>query len=117
MSPRKWRYFTDAEVKGLSPDLVNMLDKARDLAGIPFVITSGYRTPAQNKKAGGVRDSAHEHGLAVDLRAPNEAIQKIIKKALKDAGFVRVGTYDKHLHVDIDRRKPQVAWAGGRSHA
>ena len=33
-------------------------------------ITSGYRTPAANKAAGGAKRSAHLEGRAVDLRDP-----------------------------------------------
>ena len=117
MSP-DYRYFSAKEITGLKHDLISMLDKARDLYGGPIIITSGYRTPEQNKKAGGVTSSAHVAGLAVDIRAPKDAAKKkALIAALRQVGFIRIGVYDKHLHVDIDRRKPQVAWAGGASHA
>lgn len=113
----RWKYFKDAEVKGLHHQLVAMLDDARAIAGIPFVITSGYRSPSRNGNAGGVKNSAHESGKAVDLRAPNSKIRKKIVDALREVGFVRIGTYSAHVHCDIDASKPQIAWNGGASHA
>lgn len=115
--PGKWKYFKDDEVKGLSPALVEKLDLAREKLGAPIVITSGYRSPSANRKAGGVKDSAHEMGLAVDIRARDAESRATLIKALRSVGFVRIGVYDKHVHADIDTSKPQVAWAGGISHA
>lgn len=106
------RNFSDKEIFGLHPRLVNMLDMAREFAGIPFVITSGFRGPDQNQAAGGVKDSAHETGLAVDIRAPNDEIGKRVAYGLGRAGFIRCGFYDKHIHADIDSSKPQVTWDG-----
>lgn len=106
------KFFTDDEVKGLSERMVAMLDAAREAAAIPFVITSGYRDPMKNDQAGGVKDSAHSSGLAVDIRAPNDEVGKMIAYGLGFAGFKRVGFYDRHLHADIDETKPQVTWRG-----
>jgi len=94
-----------------------MLDKARGIANTSFIITSGLRTLASNKKAGGVKNSAHERGLAVDLRAHEKIKRDTIVKSLKAVGFVRIGVYSSHVHCDIDSTKPQVAWTGGISHA
>jgi uncharacterized protein YcbK (DUF882 family) len=107
------RHFTDTEVGGLRPELVDLLDRARDLTTVPFIITSGYRSAAQNEAVGGVRDSSHESGLAVDLKNfdGNAAFQ--IVKALLAVGFRRLGIYNYHIHVDIDLSKPQnVIWTG-----
>lgn len=112
-----WKHFSAREVAHLNLELVRMLDKARDIAGIPFVITSGYRNPEQNANSGGVRNSAHEKGLAVDLRANTPEVRDKIEAALRAVGFVRIGVYTRHIHCDIDKTKPQVAWLGGQSHA
>ena len=109
---RMAKYFTDEEVQGLDPKLVAMLDMAREASGVPFVITSGYRDPAHNTDVGGVKNSAHSSGLAVDLRAPNDEYGKQVAFGLGRAGFVRVGFYSRHLHADIDETKKQVTWKG-----
>lgn len=40
----------------------------RDRIGQPLIISSGYRSPTLNAKVGGVFNSAHLDGLAVDLQ-------------------------------------------------
>lgn len=106
------KHFTDEEVHGLDSKLVEMLDLARETSGVPFKITSGYRDPAHNAAVGGVPGSAHEKGLAVDIRAPNDEYGKRVAYGLGRAGFVRIGFYSKHIHVDLDTSKPQVSWVG-----
>jgi len=104
-------YFTESEVSGLAPALVERLVEARKLAMTPFVITEG---PA----AGGshVANTAHARGLAVDLRCHDSISRFKIVKALLDAGFARVGVYDKHVHADVDDSLPQgVLWVGRSS--
>lgn len=105
---KKYKYFTEAEVKGLKEELVRMLDKARKIAGIPFIILSGYRDEQHNEDVGGVKDSAHTKGLAVDIRARNSREHFLITKGLYLAGFKRISRkYTGHIHTDIDPVKPQ----------
>lgn len=106
-------FFTLNEVTGLDQELIAKLDWARGRAGIPFVITNGVRTPSQNAKVGGVEDSSHLKGLAVDLRCSDGETRFKIVNALLLAGFKRIGVYDKHCHVDISHDLPQnVMWTG-----
>jgi uncharacterized protein YcbK (DUF882 family) len=44
------------------------LQIVRDYIGSKIIITSGWRTVAWNKLVGGVKDSYHTQGLAVDVR-------------------------------------------------
>lgn len=102
------KYFTKDEVEGLQPKLVQMLEQARSIAGIPFVINSGYRTAKHNEDVGGVPDSSHIKGLAVDIRARNSNEHFLITKGLLQAGFTRISKkYKTHIHCDIDETKPQ----------
>lgn len=106
-------YFTDEEVKGLDKELVSKLETARKAAGVPFRITSGLRTCAANTVAMGVEGSAHLKGLAVDLAIESGLDRFAIVRGLLAAGFVRVGVYNRHVHVDLDAEKPQnVLWVG-----
>ena len=102
--PPKPNFFTEEEVSGLDAELVAKLDWARGRAGIPFIITSGKRTPEQNAAAGGVSDSSHVRGLGVDLRCQNSQDRYKMLNALFLAGFKRIGVYaaDGHIHVDSD---------------
>ena len=86
--------------------LIHMLQKARNIAGIPFVITSGYRCHAHNKAVGSRADSAHPKGLAVDIKYSGYKERFIIVAALIEAGFTRIKIYQNHIHADIDPSKP-----------
>jgi len=90
---------------------LSMLDLARTIAGIPFVITSGYRCKKHNKEIGGVPDSAHTKGLASDIRVNNSIERYMIVISLLQAGFNRIGIGSDFIHVDCDESKPQyVIW-------
>ena len=95
----------------MSPNTLLMLDEARHLAGVPFKITSGYRTRRHNKLVGGVNGSSHTKGLAVDIRCKSSADRfKIITSAL-DVGFSRIGISGNFVHLDNDTSKSQnVIW-------
>ena len=107
------KHFLPEEIAGLDLKLVAMLDEARDIAGVPFVITSGKRTEAENSGAQGVKNSAHIRGLAVDLQCLDATSRFFMLVGLIQAGFRRVGCYDRHLHADCDESLPQnVTWTG-----
>lgn len=114
----RWAYFSEKEVEGLDSELVSKLDTARKAAGIPFVITSGKRTVEQETALkGGVRDSAHIKGLAVDLECGSDQNLFLMLRGLMAAGFERIGVYHdaklipRHIHVDIDTSlPPKVVW-------
>lgn len=111
--PPVYRHFSPEEVIGLNEEFVALLDRARHLADIPFVITSGLRTPEKNLSViGAVPDSAHLKGLAVDLRvSDSHEVSRIVEGCIA-MGISRIGIYvDKdmqpiHVHVDVDKTKP-----------
>lgn len=79
------------------------LDKARDIAGIPFCITSSHRFGDEG---------AHGRGLAVDIRAHGNWDRLTIFLALREVGFIRFGIYDRHIHADTDHTLPPGMWGG-----
>ena len=90
----------------IDPELMESLFAARVIAGIPFVVTSGYRCPAHNARVGGVNDSAHTLGQAADIRAVSMVARMKILDAMLRAGFPRVGIAREFLHCDVDWEKP-----------
>ena len=86
---------------------LEMLDEARAIAGVPFAITSGFRTPAHNRKVKGTKGSSHMQGLAADIACADSYTRAIIVNALMDAGFMRIGIADTFIHCDCDTQKPE----------
>lgn len=102
-----YKYFTEKEIKGLKPELVSLLDTARGIAGTPFVITSGLRSPEKNREVGGKANSAHLTGEAVDIACTDSAKRFKIVTALLNVGFKRIEVTNKHIHVDVSKTLPQ----------
>jgi uncharacterized protein YcbK (DUF882 family) len=93
------------------PDFADLLDDARHRAGIPFLITSGYRCPTYNISVGGKPSSAHLKGLAADIATPTSRSRYKILWGLLTAGFDRIGIGPDFIHVDTDDSKSEeVAW-------
>ena len=92
-------------------ELVYLLDKARGLAHVPFVVNSGYRCSKHNKEVGGKPNSSHLNGTAVDIKCHYNSRRFAIIESLLEAGFTRIGIADGFLHADIDTSKsPNVIW-------
>lgn len=110
-----YKYFKEEEVGGLNEGFVYQLDQARHIAQIPFVITSGFRTPSSNQSVSGIPESAHLAGFAADLRVENSHEVWTIVMALREAAITRIGIYvdaenkPTHIHCDVDPDKvPEV---------
>lgn len=120
MTPALWtsirrfkpREFNRPELMDL--ELLQKLDHAREVAGIPFVIGfEAYRTEAHNSELdGAAKNSAHLRGYAVDIQVRAPRNRFLILRGLIIAGFTRIGDrYDAHIHVDCDPTLDQsVAW-------
>jgi len=112
------RYFNEHEFMcpccgGCDMDIffIELLTSARIMAGVKFIINSGFRCPAHNVKVGGKSTSAHLEGLAADIRCPNSHYRSRIISALIFTGFHRIGIGQDFIHVDLDPYKPaEVAW-------
>ena len=95
----------------MNMNFIDKLEKCRELAGIPFKINSGYRSPETNKLVGGASESAHLRGLAADIKvADGRQRFQIIEAAIK-VGFIRIGVSASFIHLDSDPSLPQdVIW-------
>ena len=103
--------FGHAEGVEPSKDLVFKLEQAREIAGIPFVITSGIRSDQHNAMIGGSPGSSHLTGNAVDLACESSRHRMIMLDALVQVGFNRIGIGRDFIHVDNDGSKPaNVCW-------
>jgi len=103
------KYFKEIEYN-MDLDFLAKLDKAREYAGIPFIINSAYRSsdhPESIKNP----TSSHIKGLAVDIKAKDSKTRGLILDALRYVGFTRIGISKTFIHVDLDYDKSQnVTW-------
>ena len=88
-------------------ELLELLDAAREHAGIPFVINSGCRCKKHNAAVGGKPNSAHIRGYAADIACTDSHTRWLIKRALYAAGAKRIGHHERFIHVDVDPTLPQ----------
>ncbi len=103
------KHFTEREFEKCSPacslqDMrqatMDRLDLARDIAGIPFVLNSAYRSSAWDRSKGRSGTGAHTMGCAVDIRCTSDAARWKLIDALIAAGFNRIGIAKTYIHAD-----------------
>ena len=114
------KYFSPLEFKRCTPscsiDDMNagflvQLDKIREVAGIPLVLNSAYRSVPYEKSKGRSGNSAHTRGLAVDIRCNTSANRLKIVRAALSCGITRIGIGKTYVHIDADRSLAQnVMW-------
>lgn len=77
----------------------------------PIAINSGYRCERHNREVGGVADSPHMGGLALDLACPDgmryETFYHICDALNPNGG---VGKYSHRGFVHVDVRQRQRRW-------
>lgn len=111
------KYFKDDEFSRVAcsrSDILDSslerLDRAREIAGVPFVLTSAYRSPESELQKGRSGSGAHTIGRAFDVRClTNEERWRIVFGALA-AGFRRIGIGSTFVHMDDspDHPSPRI---------
>lgn len=102
----KWAPGVDKRVKD---DVLSKLKQVQSNFDLPLTITSGYRSPKRNAKAGGASKSSHMTGEAVDVKfdGDQESTNRFIQIA-SQAGFGGIGVYRPgSVHLDIRNKR---AW-------
>jgi len=101
------RWFTDDETacrccgaNAMDLQFMKRLDEARDFAGVPFQLTSAYRCTKHNKEIGGIEDSRHLRGEAVDIACDHPHTRARIHDGLRYAHLVAVAHGKDFIHVD-----------------
>ena len=98
--------------------LVLLLQCLREHFGKAVTITSGYRTPAHNAKAGGTRFSQHLYGRAADIRVQGASVEEVAACAERLLhGCGGVGRYPAKAGraagwVHVDTRAEKARWRG-----
>ena len=89
--------------------LVDYLERIRNWAGAPVRITSGYRTPAYNKKVGGAGSSYHTKGRAADIVVSGRDIHDVARYA-EAIGVPGIECNEDGRYVHIDTRPGRYYW-------
>jgi Peptidase M15 len=107
--PRRQRSFGKS---GLNGRLVGLLGRIERNFGRPVTITSGCRSRAANRRAGGARGSYHMRCMAADIRVAGVPEGRLLRFARNLPGVGGVGTYcgNSIVHIDVG---PSRAWSGG----
>ena len=114
------KYFSEEEFKSCSPSCslqdmkqttMSKLDTAREIAGIPFVLNSAFRSSAHDRSRGRSGTGAHTLGRAVDIRCNTDRNRFLILEALLKAGFHRIGVSKTFIHADDSQGHSQdIVW-------
>ena len=95
--------------------LIKILERLREHLGKPVVVTSAYRCRVHNKRVGGVPNSAHVRGYAVDIKCTNSLERQRILEFLLGRGVKRIGIHLRFIHFDLDPEKPSPrVWLYGK---
>lgn len=89
------------------PETLEKLEKLRDLTKCSSVtVTSGYRTPAHNKKIGGASTSSHTEGYALDVHfKDSKYTTKQICCMAQDLGIKGIAYISSNaIHIDMKNR-------------
>ncbi len=97
----------------MDDDFIYKINRARNMANVPFIITSGARCREHNERVGGSLTSSHLVGLACDIACSDSRTRYKIVKALLLAGFTRIGIGKDFIHVDAaecEIKPAEVMW-------
>ena len=114
------KYFSPSEFTRCNPScdisqmdegFLALMDRVRELAGIPLVINSAYRSRSYELTKGRSGNSAHCKGKALDIRCNTSVNRFKIVAAAINAGIKRIGIGKTFVHLDNDASLPQrVMW-------
>lgn len=92
----------------ISEELIEKLQKVRDLYGKSIKVNSGYRCPEHNQSIGGKVGSSHVSGLAADI-SPGlmnlDELDKLYDICYAIFDNIGDGRNKKFIHVDV--REPK----------
>ena len=95
------------EADNLLELIIYCLQPIRNKLGKPMIITSGYRCEELNNKIGGVKNSQHTKGQAVDFKVKGMTVKEVIN-FIVDNGFEfdqLINEHDMWVHISYTKGK------------
>ncbi len=90
------------QVACLKPGILRMLKQVERKYGRKPIVTSGYRSPKRNRRAGGAKNSMHIYCKAADIQVEGVSKWQLAKYLRTLPGRGGVGTYCRTKSVHID---------------
>lgn len=88
----------------MNPALMSFLDDLLQL-NFHFTITSALRTKEQNKAAGGVSNSQHLIGEAIDFKPyGSTTYNELLSYIMDNVAYDQLITYDGFMHISFGPR-------------
>jgi len=94
----------------ISPALRFVIWEFEGHFGKKVVMSSGYRDPFHNKKAGGAESSYHMKCMAADFFIPGVPKDKLIAFAMKTRAVGGLGCYPGRQFIHVDVRERPRGW-------
>lgn len=93
----------------IAKEVVDKLEVLRKKINKPIIINSGYRCEKYNAKVGGVKNSYHTQGLAVDIYVEGISLEELAKMC-EEAGFNGIGIYlsKNFVHCDLGAKRKWI---------
>lgn len=92
----------------MSPDLLERLQRMREMLGRRMIVLSGYRCPQHPVEAKKQRPGSHAAGMAADIAASTGIERFSLVKAGIDVGMVGVGVSQSFVHLDVGHPSESV---------
>ena len=91
----------------IQPEVLKILYVVERNYGKKPIVTSGYRNPSRNRRAGGARNSMHIYCKAVDIQVEGVSKWDLARFLRSVPGRGGVGTYcrTKSVHLDIGPKR------------
>ncbi len=92
--------YDDCKFISITNEAINSFEKTRLEYGLPIYVTSGHRCFLHNSDVGGVINSNHVLGDALDLSPSDGNIEKLIEIARKNWKYVLPYKDNGFIHCD-----------------
>lgn len=95
------------KVDCFDPQLVHIIKQVERHYGKPAVVTSGFRSAKENRRAGGARNSMHIDCKAADIQIDGVSKWALAKYLRTVPGRGGIGTYcrTRSVHVDVGEQR------------
>ena len=97
------------DINALLLELLYKLEQRLRELGFSLLINSGKRCLIYNASVGGYANSPHVFGKAADIKVEGMTLLELAKLCI-EIGFLRIGIYPNHIHVDVVIPHPSKFW-------